>query len=202
MASKKGSSSKGKETLNLDDLATLGPEDRIAVMRMVKDGELGVDEAIRKVKGEVEILKGGRFGRRGAVKKGYRGRMNLDIQVIKASAFSILKLDIFDCRDLIAMNNGKDSDPYVKCFLKNNGTDLAAERASKKKTSIHKHTRNPIFNETFQWEVRSNSDLNNLRLHIAVWDKEGGFSRNQFMGSMSFFISRAVGRGPRWRIPS
>lgn len=42
----------GKATLSLSDLSALGPEDRMAVMNMVKEGEVTIDEAIAKVKGE------------------------------------------------------------------------------------------------------------------------------------------------------
>ena len=45
----------GKSTLSLSDLSALGPEDRMAVMNMVKEGEVTIDEAIAKVKGEAML---------------------------------------------------------------------------------------------------------------------------------------------------
>jgi hypothetical protein len=45
--------------LSLADLTALGAEDRIAVMNMVKDGEVTIDEAIARVKGEA-LLKAGK----------------------------------------------------------------------------------------------------------------------------------------------
>ena len=46
-------------TLSLADLSALGAEDRMAVMNMVKDGEVSIDEAIARVKGEA-MLKAGK----------------------------------------------------------------------------------------------------------------------------------------------
>lgn len=50
-----------RQTLSLSDLSALGTEDRIAVMNMVKEGEVTIDEAIAKVKGEA-MLKQKRVG--------------------------------------------------------------------------------------------------------------------------------------------
>lgn len=188
--SKKIASGGGKN-LDLSDLSQLGPEDRIAVMRMVKDGEISVDEAVRRVKGDADLKKlaksgGGGLRRRDGVKKGFRGRVNLDIEVIKANAFSVLKLDLKDCRDLMGMNKNMDSDPYIKMYIYSGNEP---DKSTKKKTTVHKNTRNPIFNESFTWDIRSNADLNNLRLHLSVWDYEKGLKKNQFMGAMSFSLA-------------
>lgn len=52
-------SKKTGQTLSLSDLSALGAEDRMAVMNMVKDGEVSIDEAIARVKGEA-MLKAGK----------------------------------------------------------------------------------------------------------------------------------------------
>ncbi len=49
----------GGPRLSLADLSALGAEDRIAVMNMFKDGEVTIDEAIARVKGEA-LLKAGK----------------------------------------------------------------------------------------------------------------------------------------------
>ena len=55
-----------------------------------------------------------------------------------------------------------------------------------KKTSVHKKTRNPIFNDTFQWSIRSKTiDLETVRLHIACYDQQG----TSLSGSLSIILT-------------
>lgn len=84
---------------------------------------------------------------------------------------------------MLAMNANGTADPYVKLYLLPDVT-----KQTKKKTAVHKGTRNPIFNEQFTWEIRTGTDLESKRLHISVWDDQT-WKRNQFMGAMSFSLA-------------
>lgn len=143
----------------------------------VKEGELSVDEALEKVKGQtalahgstikkgMKLATGGKkgFNRQGGIRKN-RGRLLLDFQVVKASAFGVLVLRIIEGRDLMEMNKHGTADPYVKMYM--------LPDAKKKKTCVRKNTCNPVFEpdgkeELFRWEVRTDSDLEAQKLCVA-----------------------------------
>ena len=61
------------------------------------------------------------------------------------------------------------ADPYVKIYLICNG-----QRITKKKTHVKKRTLNPVFNESFVFELPSGSDsLTGVRLEFMLldWDR-------------------------------
>lgn len=194
----KNSAARG-QSISIAELNHFGPEDRIAVMDMVKSGELTIEEAMIKVKSEAaekELAKqnGGRnkraardgMNRQGGVKKANRGRLHLELMVVGPDKeFSIVVLKINKAYDLDAL----EADPYLQVELRPDPNNPA--QPDIKKTSVHKKTRNPIFNDTFQWSIRSKTiDLETVRLHITCYDQQGTvFKRNQFMGSMSFSLA-------------
>lgn len=60
-------------------------------------------------------------------------------------------------------------DPYVKIYLVNNG-----QRVAKKKTHVKKRTLNPVFNESFVFDLPVNApNLENISLEFLVldWDR-------------------------------
>ena len=57
------------------------------------------------------------------------------------------------------------SDPYVKIYLLYNG-----QRIAKKKTHVKKRTLNPVFNESFLFDVPYNEGLQNISLEFLVLD--------------------------------
>lgn len=61
--------------------------------------------------------------------------------------FLQLTVGILQCADLISMDTGGTSDPYVKVFL-------LPDKKKKFDTKVHKKTLNPVFNETFVFKVR------------------------------------------------
>ena len=62
---------------------------------------------------------------------------------------SILLVNIIQGKDLVAMDMGGTSDPYVKIYL------LPREKHLKKQeTKVHRKTLDPVFNETFKYEVK------------------------------------------------
>lgn len=60
------------------------------------------------------------------------------------------------------------ADPYVKIYLLYNG-----QRIAKKKTHVKKRTLNPVFNESFLFDVPYNEGLQNISLEFLVldWDR-------------------------------
>lgn len=57
-------------TLSVADLAAMGAEDRIAVLKMVREGEYTIDQAISKVKAEVAFKVGAKAGQLGIERRG------------------------------------------------------------------------------------------------------------------------------------
>lgn len=61
------------------------------------------------------------------------------------------------------------ADPYVKMYLLVNG-----QRTAKKKTHVKKRTLNPVFNESFVFELPSGTEgLDNVNLEFLLldWDR-------------------------------
>ena len=77
------------------------------------------------------------------------------------------------------------SDPYVKIYLLYNG-----QRIAKKKTHVKKRTLNPVFNESFVFDVPCNEGLQNISLefHMLDWDR---VMKNEVIGQLQ------IGAGPR-----
>ena len=73
---------------------------------------------------------------------------------------SILIVNIIQGKDLVAMDIGGTSDPYVKIYL------LPREKHLKKQeTKVHRKTLDPVFNETFKYEVIYKPILNLSNKH-------------------------------------
>ena len=80
------------------------------------------------------------------------------------------------------------SDPYVKIYLLYNG-----QRIAKKKTHVKKRTLNPVFNESFLFDVPYNEGLQNISLEFLVldWDR---MTKNEVVGRLEI---GARTRGPQ-----
>lgn len=61
-----------------------------------------------------------------------------------------LTVGILQCADLVSMDSGGTSDPYVKVFI-------LPDKKKKFDTKVHKKTLNPVFNETFVFKVSTES---------------------------------------------
>lgn len=57
-----------------------------------------------------------------------------------------LAVGILQAADLLSMDSGGTSDPYVKVFV-------LPDKKKKFDTKVHKKTLNPVFNETFSFKV-------------------------------------------------
>ncbi|XP_061755927.1 synaptotagmin-like protein 4 isoform X2 [Nerophis ophidion] len=73
------------------------------------------------------------------------------------------------------------SNPYVKCYLLPDKS-----RMSKRKTTIKRHTCDPVYNETFKYSV-SRSQLFTRSMLLSVWH-HGRLSRNPFLGEVEMAL--------------
>lgn len=94
---------------------------------------------------------------------------------------SILSVSICEARDLPAMDLNGLSDPYVCVFMSNN------KNYQMFKTKIHKHTLNPVFNETFKYQI-SYTELTKQTLILAVYDYDR-LSKHDEIGQLTLPMS-------------
>ncbi|XP_059809948.1 synaptotagmin-C [Hypanus sabinus] len=105
--------------------------------------------------------------------KGNCGRINFLLRYTYASEQLIVK--ILKALDLPAKDANGFSDPYVKIYL-------LPDRKKKFQTKVHRKTLNPIFNETFHFNVSFN-ELQNRKLHFSIYDFDR-FSRHDLIGQV------------------
>jgi len=87
----------------------------------------------------------------------------------------LLQVEIIQCRDLVAMDMGGTSDPYVKIYL-------LPDKKRKQETKVHRKTLNPVFNETFKYEVPY-GEIMGKTLVFAVYDFDR-FSKHDAIGEV------------------
>ncbi|XP_057206717.1 synaptotagmin-7b isoform X1 [Triplophysa rosa] len=88
-----------------------------------------------------------------------------------------ITVTIIKARNLKAMDIGGTSDPYVKVWLMNKD-----KRVEKKKTVVMKRCLNPVFNESFPFDVPTHV-LRETTIVITVMDKDR-LSRNDVIGKI------------------
>ncbi|XP_030053878.1 synaptotagmin-3 [Microcaecilia unicolor] len=86
-----------------------------------------------------------------------------------------LAVKILKALDLPAKDANGFSDPYVKIYL-------LPDRKKKFQTKVHRKTLNPVFNETFHFNVSFN-ELQNRKLHFSVYDFDR-FTRHDLIGQV------------------
>ncbi|XP_034543971.1 LOW QUALITY PROTEIN: synaptotagmin-2-like [Notolabrus celidotus] len=86
-----------------------------------------------------------------------------------------LTVGILQAADLISMDSGGTSDPYVK-------VQLLPEKKKKYDTKVHKKTLNPVFNETFVFKVPY-EELGGKILCLSVYDYDR-FSKHDVIGEV------------------
>ncbi|XP_042200885.1 synaptotagmin-C-like [Callorhinchus milii] len=101
------------------------------------------------------------------------GRINFLLRYTYASEQLVVK--ILKALDLPAKDANGFSDPYVKIYL-------LPDRKRKFQTKVHRKTLNPVFNETFQFNVTFN-ELPSRKLHFSVYDFDR-FSRHDLIGQV------------------
>lgn len=127
-----------------------------------------------------------KLGREGAVVEKPRGSVHLEASVVDRGHDYEVKLTILAGRNLLAMDYGGKSDPYVKVVLTPQVPHGAS--ATKQKTTVCKSTLNPVWNKLMSWSIPKHEDIKKYSLTVAVWDYDL-CSRNDFMGCMSFSVS-------------
>ncbi|KAJ8360428.1 hypothetical protein SKAU_G00169530 [Synaphobranchus kaupii] len=82
---------------------------------------------------------------------------------------------ILQAADLISMDTGGTSDPYVKVFI-------LPDKKKKFDTKVHKKTLNPVFNETFIFKIPY-QELGGKTLVMSVYDFDR-FSKHDIIGEV------------------
>uniref|UniRef100_G1N011 Synaptotagmin-7 n=1 Tax=Meleagris gallopavo TaxID=9103 RepID=G1N011_MELGA len=106
------------------------------------------------------------------------------------SANSIV-VNIIKARNLKAMDIGGTSDPYVKVWLM-----YKDKRVEKKKTVVMKRCLNPVFNESFSFDIPTER-LRETTIVITVMDKDR-LSRNDVIGKVGHRCS-GPGEVKHWK---
>ncbi|XP_061899979.1 synaptotagmin-like protein 4 isoform X2 [Entelurus aequoreus] len=93
-----------------------------------------------------------------------------------------LQVFIKECRGLACGDPIRQlSNPYVKCYLLPDKS-----RMSKRKTTIKRHTCDPVYNETFKYSI-GRSQLFTRSMLLSVWH-HGRLSRNPFLGEVEMAL--------------
>ncbi|XP_047195825.1 synaptotagmin-7 isoform X6 [Hippoglossus stenolepis] len=103
-----------------------------------------------------------------------------------------ITVNIIKARNLKAMDIGGTSDPYVKVWLMQKD-----KRVEKKKTVTMKRCLNPIFNESFPFEVPAHV-LRETTIIITVMDKDR-LSRNDVIGKIYLSWKSGPGEVKHWK---
>jgi len=109
----------------------------------------------------------------------WQGRGELLVSLCHQPAASRLTVVVLKARNLPKMDITGLSDPYVKIYLLYNN-----QRISKKKTHVKKRTLNPVFNESFVFDLpRSESGLAKVQLEFMLldWDR---VTKNEVIGRL------------------
>uniref|UniRef100_A0A8C4IBE4 Synaptotagmin n=1 Tax=Dicentrarchus labrax TaxID=13489 RepID=A0A8C4IBE4_DICLA len=91
-----------------------------------------------------------------------------------------LTVGILQAADLLSMDSGGTSDPYVKVLL-------LPEKKKKYDTKVHKKTLNPVFNETFVFKVPY-EELGGKTLVMSVYDYDR-FSKHDVIGEVKIAMN-------------
>ncbi|XP_061465799.1 synaptotagmin-7 isoform X3 [Rhineura floridana] len=121
---------------------------------------------------------------------GRRGELLLSL-CYNPSANSIV-VNIIKAQNLKAMDIGGTSDPYVKVWLM-----YKDKRVEKKKTVVMKRCLNPVFNESFIFDIPTEK-LRETTIIITVMDKDK-LSRNDVIGKIYLSWKSGPGEVKHWK---
>jgi len=108
-----------------------------------------------------------------------QGRGEILVSLCFQPAAARITVVVLKARNLPKMDITGLSDPYVKIYLLYNG-----QRIGKKKTHVKKRTLNPVFNESFVFDLpKSESGLENVQLEFMLldWDR---VTKNEVIGRL------------------
>ncbi|KAG9335780.1 hypothetical protein JZ751_003692 [Albula glossodonta] len=91
-----------------------------------------------------------------------------------------LTVGILQAADLISMDTGGTSDPYVKVFI-------LPDKKKKFDTKVHKKTLNPVFNESFVFKIPY-QELGGKTLVMSVYDFDR-FSKHDIIGEVKLAMN-------------
>jgi len=109
-----------------------------------------------------------------------QGRGELLVSLCHQPAAGRVTVVVLKARNLPKMDITGMSDPYVKIYLLHKD-----QRISKKKTHVKKRTLNPVFNESFVFDLpRSDNGLADIQLEFALldWDR---VTKNEVIGRLT-----------------
>jgi synaptotagmin-4 len=112
-------------------------------------------------------------------------RGELLVSLCHQPAANRLTVVVLKARNLPKMDvTGLAGDPYVKIYLLFNG-----QRVAKKKTHVKKRTLNPVYNESFAFEVPGHEDLRNLSVEFQLldWDR---VTKNEMIGRLELGLGK------------
>ncbi|EEB16035.1 synaptotagmin-4, putative [Pediculus humanus corporis] len=117
-----------------------------------------------------------------------QGRGEILISLCWQPAANRLTVVILKARNLPKMDVTGLADPYVKMYLLCNN-----QRIAKKKTHVKKRTLNPVFNESFIFEIPAGAEkLDNISLEFLLldWDR---VTKNEVIGRLELGGEKATG---------
>uniref|UniRef100_A0A1I8IAL7 Synaptotagmin-11 n=2 Tax=Macrostomum lignano TaxID=282301 RepID=A0A1I8IAL7_9PLAT len=123
-----------------------------------------------------------------------QNRGELLVSLCHQPAANRLTVVVLKARNLPKMDvTGLAGDPYVKLYLQYNG-----QRIAKKKTHVKKRTLNPVYNESFVFEVPPNEGLHQLALELLVldWDR---VTKNEVIGRLELGLGRGELADKHWQ---
>ncbi|EFX81695.1 synaptotagmin 4 protein, variant 2 [Daphnia pulex] len=116
------------------------------------------------------------------------GRGELLVSLCYQPQASRLTAVVLKARNIPRMDMTGLADPYVKIYLVHNG-----QRVAKKKTHVKKRTLNPVFNESFVFDLpASATSLDNISLEFLVldWDR---VTKNEVIGRLELGGAKTIG---------
>uniref|UniRef100_A0A3Q3N7W8 Synaptotagmin-2-like n=1 Tax=Mastacembelus armatus TaxID=205130 RepID=A0A3Q3N7W8_9TELE len=102
--------------------------------------------------------------------------INDNLSILISSLLSLqLTVGILQAADLLSMDSGGTSDPYVKVYV-------LPDKKKKFDTKVHKKTLNPVFNETFTFKIPF-QEMGGKTLVMSVYDFDR-FSKHDVIGEI------------------
>jgi len=154
------------------------------VMKMVAEGEMTVEEAMAKVQKNHEDKEDIRNGvaRRGAVKKAFRGRLQLSLNVTNPKKkSSTLTVKLAGARDLEPI----ECNSHVEFKMVPEFAGGDAQQSKTKEDSKH-----PMYDDTLEWTIPSKKlDLEKTRLVLSVKNQNKRKGKEELLGTMSFSLA-------------
>ncbi|XP_016891418.1 synaptotagmin-2-like [Cynoglossus semilaevis] len=135
-------------------------------MKNLKGGEVCFNSSEVVVEEEIE----------GVEEKKLKENVSLHFFILKSYVPSPqLTVGILQAADLLSMDSGGTSDPYVKVFV-------LPDKKKKFDTKVHKKTLNPVFNETFSFKIPF-QEMGGKTLVMSVYDFDR-FSKHDVIGEI------------------